>query len=243
MVRISLEVSDDGETWDAIYLTDTTGSTAFVVDDVPSGGVMRYVYTDTSGSATTTFRLSGICSESELELMSDLWITASQDTTQVNDAKLFATLRVEASQFWPFLSDAETTADFTNRLALVGPQIDDIVRTRVSNGAEYLTVRASLDDTFAKDFEVVAAERYITDDRGVRYVGKGRPAPKSFKDPATCGSCGRTWDDGHVTGVTPTPSARCPFEGMRGHSGSKTAGTREDAGRHAHMFSVYRGCG
>ena len=28
----------------------------------------------------------------------------------------------------------------------------------------------------------------------------------------TCGSCGRTWDDAIVTGVTPAPSARCPFE-------------------------------
>lgn len=28
----------------------------------------------------------------------------------------------------------------------------------------------------------------------------------------TCGTCGRTWDDGVVTGVTPVPSGRCPFE-------------------------------
>ena len=31
-------------------------------------------------------------------------------------------------------------------------------------------------------------------------------------DPATCGTCGRTWDDGVSTGITPAPSARCPFE-------------------------------
>lgn len=31
-------------------------------------------------------------------------------------------------------------------------------------------------------------------------------------DLATCGTCGRSWDDGVVTGMTPTPSARCPFE-------------------------------
>ena len=29
---------------------------------------------------------------------------------------------------------------------------------------------------------------------------------------ATCGHCGRTWDDDHVSGSTPTPSGRCPFE-------------------------------
>jgi hypothetical protein len=31
-------------------------------------------------------------------------------------------------------------------------------------------------------------------------------------NPATCGTCKRSWDDGIVTGMTPTPSARCPFE-------------------------------
>ena len=51
-----------------------------------------------------------------------------------------------------------------------------------------------------------------TDWRGVRYVGAHRPTPKSFADPATCGSCHRTWDDAVTTSVTPTPSARCPFE-------------------------------
>jgi len=29
---------------------------------------------------------------------------------------------------------------------------------------------------------------------------------------ATCGQCGRHWDDAHISGVTPTPAARCPFE-------------------------------
>lgn len=29
---------------------------------------------------------------------------------------------------------------------------------------------------------------------------------------ATCGACGRSWDDGKVTGMTPAPAARCPFE-------------------------------
>lgn len=29
---------------------------------------------------------------------------------------------------------------------------------------------------------------------------------------ATCGGCGRSWDDSVSTALTPTPSARCPFE-------------------------------
>lgn len=32
------------------------------------------------------------------------------------------------------------------------------------------------------------------------------------KDRATCGHCGLSWDDGVSTSLTPTPSARCPFE-------------------------------
>lgn len=29
---------------------------------------------------------------------------------------------------------------------------------------------------------------------------------------ATCGECGRSWNDAAVSGVTPVPSGRCPFE-------------------------------
>ena len=31
-------------------------------------------------------------------------------------------------------------------------------------------------------------------------------------DLATCGTCGRTWNDAAVSGITPAPSGRCPFE-------------------------------
>ena len=27
-----------------------------------------------------------------------------------------------------------------------------------------------------------------------------------------CGTCGRWWDDSLITGITPTPAGRCPFE-------------------------------
>lgn len=32
------------------------------------------------------------------------------------------------------------------------------------------------------------------------------------KDKVTCGQCKRSWDDSVVTGMTHTPSGRCPFE-------------------------------
>lgn len=54
--------------------------------------------------------------------------------------------------------------------------------------------------------------------KGVLYVAANRKAPKSFRRPATCGNCGRTWDDGIPTGLTPTPAGRCPFEYMHGHN-------------------------
>jgi hypothetical protein len=45
--------------------------------------------------------------------------------------------------------------------------------------------------------------------QGVRYVAPWNPAPESFM---RCNTCGRAWDDDKPTGLTPTPSARCPFE-------------------------------
>jgi hypothetical protein len=60
--------------------------------------------------------------------------------------------------------------------------------------------------------QVLRDEGIEEDDRGVRYVLAHQPIPSSFSDPVTCGTCGRTWDDAVPTGVTPAPSARCPFE-------------------------------
>lgn len=36
--------------------------------------------------------------------------------------------------------------------------------------------------------------------------------PRQIIDLATCGHCGRTWNDATVSHMTPAPSARCPFE-------------------------------
>lgn len=42
----------------------------------------------------------------------------------------------------------------------------------------------------------------------------GAERPKAGHKPSymTCGTCGRTWDDALVSGMTPVPSGRCPFE-------------------------------
>jgi hypothetical protein len=45
---------------------------------------------------------------------------------------------------------------------------------------------------------------------------RGRVQYDSDGDPvvamATCGACGRRWNDALITSMTPAPSARCPFE-------------------------------
>jgi hypothetical protein len=51
--------------------------------------------------------------------------------------------------------------------------------------------------------------------RGVRYTAAHKAMPAHF---STCGTCGRSWDDTKSTGLTPTPSGRCPFEYFKGHS-------------------------
>ena len=46
------------------------------------------------------------------------------------------------------------------------------------------------------------------------YTKRTRMVP-NHADIVTCGDCGRAWDDSIITGVTPAPAGRCPFEGMR----------------------------
>jgi len=48
----------------------------------------------------------------------------------------------------------------------------------------------------------------VPKDFPVKVLKPGEPA----KDRATCGTCGRSWDDAIGTEWTPAPSARCPFE-------------------------------
>lgn len=49
-------------------------------------------------------------------------------------------------------------------------------------------------------------------------------------DRATCGYCGLSWDDGEVTGLTPAPSGRCPFEPFHIYPDDEPEPTR-DRGR------------
>lgn len=45
----------------------------------------------------------------------------------------------------------------------------------------------------------------------VTAYGADHPGTRAY-DVATCGTCGRSWDDSVSSAVTPTPGGRCPFE-------------------------------
>ncbi len=45
---------------------------------------------------------------------------------------------------------------------------------------------------------------------------------------ATCGTCGRTWNDAAISSLTPTPSARCPWESEHDEIDAFLADTDEE---------------
>lgn len=47
---------------------------------------------------------------------------------------------------------------------------------------------------------------------------------QAARDKATCGTCGRSWDDSIPTTYTPAPSARCPFEAFHDEKPEAPAG-------------------
>lgn len=53
-----------------------------------------------------------------------------------------------------------------------------------------------------------AAERELAEAQTIRLDDDGQPIVET----ATCGTCGRSWNDAAISGRTPTPSGRCPFE-------------------------------
>lgn len=54
---------------------------------------------------------------------------------------------------------------------------------------------------------------------------------------ATCGTCGRKWDDSKSTSMTPVPSGRCPFEPFHADPEEDEDGPDED-GNYTYTFTV-----
>lgn len=59
----------------------------------------------------------------------------------------------------------------------------------------------------------------------IRYDDDGEP----IVDVATCGACGRSWNDAAVSAVTPTPAGRCPFEYEHGTDNDDVAMRNSEA--------------
>lgn len=59
------------------------------------------------------------------------------------------------------------------------------------------------------------------------------PDDSAATDPATCGTCGLTWDDAKPTSWTPAPSGRCPFEYFHKDEDDIEAGERVD-----HVYEI-----
>jgi len=56
-------------------------------------------------------------------------------------------------------------------------------------------------------------DKYPDGDHDLPDFQKGaRRAEGTKPDWCQCIACGRWWDDSIITGITPTPSGRCPFE-------------------------------
>ncbi len=58
------------------------------------------------------------------------------------------------------------------------------------------------------EWDRIVDAKEVPEDYPVKVLGPDDPA----QDRVTCGTCGRSWDDAVVTGMTPAPSGRCPFE-------------------------------
>ena len=153
-----------------------------------------------------------------------LWTTASEDTLKSTHAKLFATLRVEAVQYWPFLAEAETPTDFGNRLALISTDLDKIVRRNTDDSATFLSSRAELEAAFVKDFDTVhEARRKTAEESGCPDCGKWYHYDESGKQlPHQCkvGKEARDTSYGHAT--------ECHWCGSQVHKG--TGGSWADKG-------------
>jgi hypothetical protein len=162
--------------------------------------------------------------------MSNLWTTASEATEEINHRKLFASLRVEAVEYWPFLAEAGNTNDFNNRLALISSELDRIVRNRTDNSATFTSARAELEASFTKDFATVEAARTIEGE--YHYVKPAGGGKYKIVQKGT-GKTLSTHDS--------KEEAESAFRGMEMHM----HGAREDAERDSsHMVgSVCRGCG
>jgi hypothetical protein len=137
--------------------------------------------------------------------MSDLWITASQDAEGENHDKLFTSLRIEASAYWPVLAGAGSTLDFENRLALVTPQLDAIVSNRCDDMGSRIAYKDELVAALTADFEILASSRTAKEEE--EDLSKPPAHPATLGSHKTAGPSGTSRD---IIGYTYDADVHCP---------------------------------
>lgn len=124
-------------------------------------------------------------------------------------ARIFAAGTYHARELAPFAEDVLRTFDeFARRLDTIEAD------TGTPCAACRLpAVAHPIDPDNAEGWQ--PQHRYITPDAAVPASWPVVPLPADYPDAhtlATCGTCGRSWDDDIITAMTPAPGARCPFE-------------------------------
>lgn len=123
------------------------------------------------------------------------------------------TLKAHRASWWCMAWDGQGNVEWLRHTAIMrGGWGHDVEcscgwKSRTGGGTRRSVEEKLWDHRLEAQWEAVQ-----TDERGVVYVNPYQPVPDSFKDPVTCGTCRRTWDDSVPTAWTPAPSARCPFE-------------------------------
>lgn len=107
---------------------------------------------------TTTLHNARLAGPME-ETMTDLWVTASQDTEAELESERMVRAKVATSAIWPFLSAAVTEREFGHRLALCASQMEDLFpeadfreRVAVSLGHDYRMLKNAGSDDLWDDF-------------------------------------------------------------------------------------------
>jgi hypothetical protein len=123
-----------------------------------------------------------------------------------------------ADEYGYDLDDPDERRNARNTFAAIQRQTRQ-VRTLLGDYFEVLVYRAPDGGDWSefKGDTLVFPDFEIPEDFPVRELDDD----ENPEGKATCGSCGRSWDDSISTGWTPAPSARCPFEAF--HAEGNTA--------------------
>jgi hypothetical protein len=158
---------------------------------------------DSAGAAFLSFVRDGVVSAFKGADPLPTWDTLCEITSDAPDIHL-STMWQEFIDLQGYNWDNESGASEPNDMAR--SILGDIATALLLSLMRTLDNAAQLDVEHGQD---EAAS--VTHDNGVVEV-LDKDAYGFPNDVATCGHCGRSWDDSVVSSMTPVPAARCPFE-------------------------------